>query len=367
MRNLELSRLDKALDRLGEAVIDPSVWPDLMEGISSGVGATGAILLQSDSRTPDVPHTSGVRDLMSAYFGEGWHTKDPRAERAVPLLFAGNRVVVDADILRPEDIARDPLYRECLAPHGFNWFAVVGFNAGSAHWGLSIQRTAVEGMFTETERQILAPMSQRLTEVATLSASVGCIVLSSGVNALEQVQQAAIAVDRFGNVLDANTLAHCAFDDEFNIRQRRIVVKDKLANARFESLFDRLRKARDMDVTAVEPIIVRKTGAKPTVVRVLPVHPAAKSPFLGARALLVFTPSEAKKAIQPVVLVQAFGLTAAEARLAAELAEGASVEEIALKFGVSRDTVRNQLKVIFSKTGTHRQAELVLLLNQFKY
>jgi len=32
--------------------------------------------------------------------------------RAVPLLFAGNRVVVDADILRPEDIARDPLYRE---------------------------------------------------------------------------------------------------------------------------------------------------------------------------------------------------------------------------------------------------------------
>lgn len=72
-------------------MIDPSVWPDLMEGISSGVGATGAILLQSDSRTPDVPHTSGVHDLRSAYFGEGWHTKDPRAERAVPLLVGGIR------------------------------------------------------------------------------------------------------------------------------------------------------------------------------------------------------------------------------------------------------------------------------------
>src|ERR1700754_3076580 len=104
MRNLESSRLGQTLDRLGEAVIDPSVWPDLIEGISSGVGATGAVLLQSDSRTPDVPHTSGVRDLMSAYFGGGWHTKDPRAERAVPLLIGGRPVVVDADILRPEHI-----------------------------------------------------------------------------------------------------------------------------------------------------------------------------------------------------------------------------------------------------------------------
>lgn len=221
-------------------------------------------------------------------------------------------------------------------------------------------------MFTEAEKQNLAPLSQRLTEVATLSAAVGRIALSSGINALEHIRKAAIAIDRFGNVLDANSAAFNAFDDEFNIRQRRIVVKDKLANARFESLFERLRKARDMDVIAVEPIVIRRTGVKPTVVRLMPVHPAAKSPFLGARALLVFTPPEAKKVIQPAVLVQAFRLTGAEARLAAELAEGASIEEIALKFGVSRDTIRNQLKVIFSKTGTHRQAELVLLLNQFK-
>ncbi len=156
---------------------------------------------------------------MSAYFGGGWRTKDTRAQFSVPLLVGGRRVVADADILGPEDIARDPLYRgECLKPHGFRWFAAVGFNAGDAHWALSIQRTSAEGMFTQAEKQILAPLSQRLTEVATLSTAVGRIALSSVVDAMEHVCQAAIAIDRFATVLNANTAAHRAFDDEFYIR-----------------------------------------------------------------------------------------------------------------------------------------------------
>lgn len=57
------------------------------------------------------------------------------------------------------------------------------------------------------------------------------------------------------------------------------------------------------------------------------------------------------------------GLTGAEARLAAELGEGTRVEQIAQTFGISRETVRSQLKAIFSKTGVHRQVELVSLLN----
>ena len=53
------------------------------------------------------------------------------------------------------------------------------------------------------------------------------------------------------------------------------------------------------------------------------------------------------------------GLTQAEARLAVALCEGLSVEEAAARFGVSLATVRAQLKAVFAKTGTRRQAELV--------
>ena len=59
---------------------------------------------------------------------------------------------------------------------------------------------------------------------------------------------------------------------------------------------------------------------------------------------------------------RAFGLTPTEGRLAIHLATGASLTEAADAFGVTHNTVRAQLRAIFDKTDTHRQTELVRLL-----
>jgi DNA-binding CsgD family transcriptional regulator len=63
-------------------------------------------------------------------------------------------------------------------------------------------------------------------------------------------------------------------------------------------------------------------------------------------------------------LRQAFGLTGAEAQIAARLAFGESLRRIADDHKVSIVTTRAQLKAVFAKTGTHRQAELVALVNR---
>jgi DNA-binding CsgD family transcriptional regulator len=58
-------------------------------------------------------------------------------------------------------------------------------------------------------------------------------------------------------------------------------------------------------------------------------------------------------------LATRFGLTPAEGRVAAQLAQGKSVREIALELHVTHHTVRSQLKSVFQKTGTRRQGELI--------
>ena len=116
-------RLQQASARFGEAAIDPRVWPEILEQISKAAGARGAILLQGASRTPDVPPTSEVDEFVDSYFAEGWHSRDIRAERAVPLLLAGAKVVTDHDILAPAEVERAGLYAESLMPHGLRWFA----------------------------------------------------------------------------------------------------------------------------------------------------------------------------------------------------------------------------------------------------
>jgi DNA-binding CsgD family transcriptional regulator len=61
-------------------------------------------------------------------------------------------------------------------------------------------------------------------------------------------------------------------------------------------------------------------------------------------------------------LVPLFGLTPAEAEVAAALASGFSPEEIALTRRVQVVTIRSQVKALMAKTGTRRQGELIRLL-----
>ena len=57
-----------------------------------------------------------------------------------------------------------------------------------------------------------------------------------------------------------------------------------------------------------------------------------------------------------------FGLTLAEARLALHLVTGETLRSAAAKLSISYETARTQLKNVFGKTGTCRQAELVVVV-----
>lgn len=59
-----------------------------------------------------------------------------------------------------------------------------------------------------------------------------------------------------------------------------------------------------------------------------------------------------------------FDLTPAQARLVSHLVAGVSLRSSAKALGIKYETVRTCLKSVFEKTGTHRQAELVLRVLQ---
>jgi len=62
-----------------------------------------------------------------------------------------------------------------------------------------------------------------------------------------------------------------------------------------------------------------------------------------------------------------FMLTPAEVQIALGIAEGKTLAAIAKMRGVAVSTARGQLKSVFVKTGTHRQAELVALLARSRH
>jgi DNA-binding CsgD family transcriptional regulator len=360
---MDLRRFAEMRHRLGEAALDPTSWPAIMEQISATVGATGAVLLQSDIRTPDVPRTSSVDALVQRYFVDGWATRDVRGNKGVPLLARGAPVIIDQDFVTSDQMRRDPFYNDCLIAEGFQWFAGVGFRAGSALWILTFQRTHREGAFDPSDKGILAQLSEPMTEAASLSKAVGRVVLSGMTNALDLVREAALVLDRLGFVLDANPRAERLFDDEFRIRGRRIYIRDKRASAALDECLEKLRATPDVSPVATAPVVVQRDRRRPVVVRVMPIPGAVRSPFLGARALVILREFGPRPAPDPELLSVIFGMTRAEARLASLMAAGLSPLQAAMELHVSPATVRNQLKAVFAKTGTHRQSELVTLIS----
>lgn len=88
------------------------------------------------------------------------------------------------------------------------------------------------------------------------------------------------------------------------------------------------------------------------------IAPDELKPILGHVVELMSLPDED----EDQALSQFFGFTGAEARLATYLMAGGSLSAFAKAHGISRNTARNQLQVVFQKTNVRRQAELVALL-----
>ena len=320
-------------------------------------------MLQSDIRTADVPRTASVEALTGRYFAEGWQSRDLR-NRGVPLLSRGASVIIDQDFVTSDQMRRDAFYNECLIPEGFQWFAGVGFWAETALWILTFQRTLREGPFDPRDKVCLGRLAERMTETASLSKVVGRVALSGAINALDLVRQPALALDRLGFVLDTNAGASQVFDDDIRVKDGRLYVRDKQAGMLLDGLCEQLRATPDLSPLAAPPIVVRREKKQPVVIRPMPIPSAARSPFLGARILLTLLDLELQPAPEPAMLSALFSLTRAERRLARLVVKGLSPQQAAKELQLSESTVRNQLKAIFTKTGKHRQSELVALLSR---
>lgn len=361
---VDLGGLQKVTARIQDVAADPSAWSGVLDEVSVAAGAQGAFLFRASLTVPDVSLVSistNSQQIMERYLRDGWLRRDIRT-RAIPKMLKTG-VGVDQDFMTPDAFEREPYYQDLLAPCGLRWWAGVAFRSGGDFWCMALNRTVEQGYFDPDEQAKLATLCQSLTEAATISRAVGRARIVGMTDALDLVGQPALVLDHFGRVLRENVEAANLYDQWFRVIDARILVQDHEAAAAFVRLADACRSPQPFAVTG-KRIIVRRGERRPIVVHSHALSSATIEPFSGGRVLLLVTDLDAQSRPLDSVLGATFGLTAAEARLAAIIGGGGSLEVACEMLQVSRETARNQLKSIFAKTNTHRQAELVLLLTR---
>ena len=143
-------------------------------------------------------------------------------------------------------------------------------------------------------------------------------------------------------------------------RGERLVFADHPTDTVFAAALIELGTARRAGTVRSVPI--RARGDRPPMILRLISLCAGGEDLFGASSILVIT-KVTPPAAPPAELLQGlFDLTPAEARVACGIGDGRTVEDIAELFGLSRETVRSQLKAVLGKTGLGRQANLAALL-----
>lgn len=174
-----------------------------------------------------------------------------------------------------------------------------------------------------------------------------------------------IVLDGEGRVLKSNALAKTLLVRADGLLEQH----DGLGASSAKATLELRRAIRSVGLShgEVPPIALwlpRSVGKPlPIIVATAPVRGFLGADTVGIAKVVVFvTAPESPLDPAPGVLLQLFGLTPAEARVAECIVGGQTIDETAATCGVTRGTVRTHLKRVFEKTEVSSQSALVRLV-----
>jgi DNA-binding CsgD family transcriptional regulator len=345
------------LDALYGGVLAGPSWEPFLRALGQWLEATYATLVLAAPGQP-VPGevlTPDIDPQRNDAYAEGLFATDP---------FVGlpeGEVVAFTEFMNGRRMDDD--WRRFLEDNSYSQVLGVDIRAPSgleARFRLTRNRSRPD--FGQEERHALRALVPHLRHAIALSQRLQASAIEHGVyrGAMEQMAVAAYILDHRGRVLQSNAVAErlTAAGDGLSLRGGFLVLGSRSAQSELERLLREPPAAGEM----VRLRLPRASGARDLNISV---RSTGQSASMGegqpALALFIGDPDQKPRA-SPEALRDLFQLTRMEAALAVALADGSSLIEAANKLGIAHNTARSHLRATFSKTGAHRQSQLVRLV-----
>jgi DNA-binding CsgD family transcriptional regulator len=359
-------------DLIYEAVLDNDVWPSVLTTLADAVGAAQIAMPTFDWRA-SIFTTIAPRidpDLLASY-KEYWAFHEPIVPRATSRP-AGEIYFLD-NLMPREEFAATPVFNEWWQPAG------CGLSALGANLVAEERFTALVSLFNAPGKDGLVSEQYRLLEAA-LPHFIRAVRISrhlfdlelkhiAAAERFEAICKSAMLIDTSARVVVANPAAKAMLDacDGFFLRKGRLAVCGN-PDAVERLAVSCARTSLDAGGPGGELKVPRGPNRSPLYVMVAPLRARTRFPdvswsgFGSPVAIVTITDHDLDQRRQQMSLRRRFGLTSAEAALAAEILKGDGRKAAARRCGIAAETAKTHLSNIFEKTGAHRQAELVRLL-----
>ncbi|NUH66339.1 response regulator [Sulfitobacter sp. S0837] len=211
-------------------------------------------------------------------------------------------------------------------------------------------------------RQVSRIKGQIERDVASLQAALADLASGGPHPVLDLIALGIVLLDRDGNVVHANKAARNMARDaaHFSFRRNRIAATDPVSDTALQQALDKVKAAARRGERVGGIMLQGADSAMSALIGAL--GPSTATQKVQAElAVFLSAPTHDKK-VSERLLIDLFGLTPTEARVAALLTSGARPSDVADALGISTTTVSFHMRNLFQKTGTNRQIDLVALI-----
>ena len=365
---------ERILTSLYDAMLDDTHWPATSALIDEACGITSNCLLVGEGPPDDLRvltvglYYRGQRheDLEREYL-EVYHPIDERIPRFRQL--PDSHLVHVKELYTAEELKTSPTYNEILLrsqyQNGLN-VRLDGPDTSHISWGLG-DPVASDGWGSSEIATIKRLLPHIRQFIRVRQALVRAEAHETTVTALlDNPRIGVLHLDRRGQIIAVNDRARSILrhGDGLSDRDGVLLGARKAADRlHLEGLVASALPVGGAIAVSGSMLLGRSSGLPPFVVHVKPV--AVPQPDYGARhvaALVLIVEPGSQHRIDPDLVARTLGLTPMESRVAAGLAEGRSVDEMAGAMGNTKHAVYWHLQRIYRKLSISRQTELVRLV-----
>ncbi len=370
-RNRSGARLSQFIDELYDAAVDPTLWPAVAGKLANLFGSESCMLLMaySGGGSRFLGVTDNIRGEVWEEYKNYYYAHDQWVARG---LQRPGRAVLGHEVAPPEWFRTSEFLNELAVKAGI--YSLVGTAiplGGDRSAIVGIHRPRHRIAFDEEDARrldLLIPHLKRSIQLSVRLSDAG-LDHQAALDGLERTHSATIVVDGNGTILFATRLAEAILRhaDGVCAINGRLACTERLAGVRLATL---IRVAANAAVGTPDAsrcggvAVERGEDRLPLTVLVAPFRPKRAGFGPPVPAALVFIRDPETAGMGADLLKDLFGLTPAQAAVAARIADGESLEHIAAKLRITLHTARDHLKIVFAKTGTSRQPQLVALLSR---
>ena len=367
-------QFERVLDSLHEAMLDDAHWPSTSALIDEACRSKGNMLVFGDG---------GVRDDLQVFFArfcfrgqryvegerEYFDVYHPLDERVPRLRKLPDSRLAHVDALYTDDEMKKSLvYNELLprsnAGNGVH-VRLDGPDGSRIMWSLA--DPVDDGGWWSGQLEMferLLPHIRQFVRMRHVLVESGALKTTLG-QLLDNTRAGVIQLDRHGRIVAANDRASELLReaDVLSDQDHELRASSPEDNAELQRLLGRALSPFGAQGESGSMVMKRTAGSASVVLHVTPVEDRQLDfrTWRAAALVLVVDPKKRVR-IDRRMVSTALGLSPPESEVAASLAEGHSVPDIARAIGRGESTVRWHIKQSFSKLGINRQAQLVQLV-----